>query len=235
MSRNDDNAGGGIYKVETVPPPPGTGDAYTAPTKVGPMTSALVEEMMHAAKAKADAKAEEKKRAAASAAPTARHPRFAGVPVGVVPRAALGPLIPRVDVPDPPEPAEPKRVVEEPIFTAPKAPADIAPIVAPIVVPPAAQPAVAVVAIDELPEFPLALPPMALASPPSSAPPPPPARAFTEPLPSRSAPPAPVAQRTGLSFGRVVLVAAAATLVACVLAVVTYLALTRGWHFRLRF
>ena len=235
MSRNNDDAGG-IYKVETVPPPAGSGDAYTAPTKVGPMTPALVQEMMHAAKAKAEAKAEEKKRSAASAAATARHPRFAGVPVGVVARTALGPPIPRVDVPEPPEPSEPPRVVvEEPIFLAPTSPVDIAQIVAPVVVPPASPPVVPVLEIDPLPELPLALPPAALLSLPSSAAPPPPsAPAIAEPLPSVPAPPVEVARRARVSFGRVVLVAAAA-LLACGLAIVMYVALTRGWHVRLRF
>jgi hypothetical protein len=241
MSRNDDDAGG-VYKVDTVPPPAGSGDAYSAPTKVGPMTSVLVQEMMHAAKAKADAKAEakalEKKLSAASAQATARNPRFAGVPIGAVPRAALGPPIPRVDAVDPPEPAR----REEPIFTAPNVPADIAPIVAPIVAPVVApiaqpvavQPVAPVLVIDALPEFPLALSPLVLSSPPSSEAPPAPSFVELAPSSRRPQPPQP-APRAGLSFGRVVLVAAAATLLACGLALVTYIALTRGWHVRVRF
>jgi hypothetical protein len=42
-----------IHKVETIPPPAGESDAYNAPTKVGPMAAAIVEEMMHAAERKA--------------------------------------------------------------------------------------------------------------------------------------------------------------------------------------
>lgn len=42
MTDDDD----GIYRVDTVPPPQGESDAYNAPTRVGPMASALVEEML---------------------------------------------------------------------------------------------------------------------------------------------------------------------------------------------
>jgi hypothetical protein len=64
MPDDDDDKKDGIYKVDTVPPPPGEGDAYSAPTKVGPMAAAVVEEMMHAAERKAAAllqRAEEQK------------------------------------------------------------------------------------------------------------------------------------------------------------------------------
>src|SRR4051794_20920636 len=43
----------GIYKVETVPPPAGEDDAYSAPTKVGPMADAAVRELMQAAERRA--------------------------------------------------------------------------------------------------------------------------------------------------------------------------------------
>ena len=43
MSTNDDD---GIYRVDTVPPPPGEGDAYNAPTRIGPMAGAIVEELL---------------------------------------------------------------------------------------------------------------------------------------------------------------------------------------------
>jgi hypothetical protein len=46
---SDDDKDEAIFKVETVPPPAGESDAYNAPTKVGPMAAAVVEEMMHAA------------------------------------------------------------------------------------------------------------------------------------------------------------------------------------------
>ena len=46
---SDDDNDEAIYRVETVPPPAGESDAYNAPTKVGPMAAAVVEEMMHAA------------------------------------------------------------------------------------------------------------------------------------------------------------------------------------------
>jgi hypothetical protein len=37
-----------IYRVETVPPPPGEGDVYNAPTKVGPMSDAVIDAMRKA-------------------------------------------------------------------------------------------------------------------------------------------------------------------------------------------
>jgi hypothetical protein len=37
-----------IYRVETVPPPPGEGDAYNAPTKVGQMPKEVLEAMKRA-------------------------------------------------------------------------------------------------------------------------------------------------------------------------------------------
>jgi hypothetical protein len=36
----------GIYRVDTIPPPEGEDDAYSAPTRVGPMAAAAVEKMM---------------------------------------------------------------------------------------------------------------------------------------------------------------------------------------------
>ena len=42
MSDDDD----GIFRVQTVPPPPGETDAYNAPTKVGSMAASIVEEMI---------------------------------------------------------------------------------------------------------------------------------------------------------------------------------------------
>jgi hypothetical protein len=38
----DEDASEGIYKVDTIPPPAGEDDAYSAPTKVGPMARAAV-------------------------------------------------------------------------------------------------------------------------------------------------------------------------------------------------
>lgn len=48
-----DDSDGGIFKVDTVPPPAGESDAYNAPTKIGPMAASVVKEMMHAAERKA--------------------------------------------------------------------------------------------------------------------------------------------------------------------------------------
>jgi hypothetical protein len=51
MSSNDDD---GIYRVDTIPPPAGEDDAYSAPTRVGPMASAIVEEIIAQAKREAE-------------------------------------------------------------------------------------------------------------------------------------------------------------------------------------
>ncbi len=50
---NDDDDKDGIFRVQTVPPPPGTTDAYNAPTKVGPMAAAIVGEMVEYARRRA--------------------------------------------------------------------------------------------------------------------------------------------------------------------------------------
>lgn len=41
-----DKGEGGVYRVETVPPPAGEDDAYSAPTKVGPVGDAFVQSLM---------------------------------------------------------------------------------------------------------------------------------------------------------------------------------------------
>ena len=50
MSEDDKNDD--IFKVDTVPPPPGEENAYDAPTKVGPMAAAALRELMAHAEAK---------------------------------------------------------------------------------------------------------------------------------------------------------------------------------------
>ena len=42
-----------IFKVDTVPPPAGEDDPYNSPTRVGPMESSVVDEMIHASERKA--------------------------------------------------------------------------------------------------------------------------------------------------------------------------------------
>lgn len=49
-SDNDD----AIFKVQTVPPPPGSTDAYSAPTRVGEMGASVLDEMIVAAKRNAE-------------------------------------------------------------------------------------------------------------------------------------------------------------------------------------
>lgn len=55
--RNDD----AVYKVDTVPPPDGDDDAYSAPTKIGPMASAVVNELIMAKRQEEEAAASQKK------------------------------------------------------------------------------------------------------------------------------------------------------------------------------
>ena len=43
-----------IYKIDTVPPPDGEDDAYSAETKVGPLSRAMVKELMDAAESGAN-------------------------------------------------------------------------------------------------------------------------------------------------------------------------------------
>jgi hypothetical protein len=50
---SDDEGDEAIFRVDTVPPPAGESDAYSAPTRVGPMAAAVVEEMMVASVRKA--------------------------------------------------------------------------------------------------------------------------------------------------------------------------------------
>ena len=74
MSDDEKEDGPAIYKVETIPPPDGEDDAYSAPTKVGPMADAAVRELMQAAERKAaelTARNAEKKAASAAAAKVA--------------------------------------------------------------------------------------------------------------------------------------------------------------------
>jgi hypothetical protein len=43
---DEERDNGEVYKVETVPPPPGEDDAYSAPTRIGPMAEAAARELM---------------------------------------------------------------------------------------------------------------------------------------------------------------------------------------------
>jgi hypothetical protein len=123
MSRNDDDDDDGVYQVQTIPPPSG-GDAYSAPTKVGPMTTALVEEMMHAAKQKADLK----KQSAQALAPIVRPRRPPPIDRNEPPTIPPSPTPPAPSLataPAPPAPLAPRAV------TTPTTPAiSAAPLVA---------------------------------------------------------------------------------------------------------
>ena len=50
--KDDDDSDGAIHRMDTLPPPEGEDDAYSAATKVGPMARSMVEAMM--AKAQVD-------------------------------------------------------------------------------------------------------------------------------------------------------------------------------------
>jgi hypothetical protein len=52
MSEKDKKDAAPLYRADTVPPPPGESDAYNAPTKVGPMSTAAVAAMMREAERK---------------------------------------------------------------------------------------------------------------------------------------------------------------------------------------
>jgi hypothetical protein len=89
-SKDDDH---GIFRVDTIPPPDGEDDAYSAPTKVGPMADAAVKELMHAAERRAielSQRNADKAKAAKEAAPTKPPP-----PVAVAP----APTFPAVEAP----------------------------------------------------------------------------------------------------------------------------------------
>ena len=48
MSEDAEKKEDAIHRVDTVPPPPGEGDAYSAPTTVGPVNDAVIEAMRKA-------------------------------------------------------------------------------------------------------------------------------------------------------------------------------------------
>lgn len=50
MPDNDDHNEDAVYRVDTVPPPDGDDDAYSAPTRVGPMAATVVNELIVAAR-----------------------------------------------------------------------------------------------------------------------------------------------------------------------------------------
>jgi hypothetical protein len=54
MPENDEKNEDGLYRADTVPPPDGGGDAYNAPTKVGPMAATVIKEMIAAAQEAAE-------------------------------------------------------------------------------------------------------------------------------------------------------------------------------------
>jgi hypothetical protein len=95
---SEDENDGGIYKVDTVPPPDGEDDAYSAPTKVGVMAESLVKEIMHAAERKSAElrEGEARKRAASGAAASELAAPSDATPIDAPPAPAPAPPAPAV-------------------------------------------------------------------------------------------------------------------------------------------
>lgn len=70
--KSDDE--GSIFKVDTIPPPAGDGDAYSAPTKVGPVSADAWVELMKQADESAKKAAEGEKFLADGGPPGSRNP-----------------------------------------------------------------------------------------------------------------------------------------------------------------
>jgi hypothetical protein len=93
----------GIYRVDTVPPPAGESDAYSAPTRVGPMAASVVQEMLVAAERKAAELSGRAATAAKSASPAVKDGAASDV---VVPKSGPPKAPPRA--PTPPVVAAPR-------------------------------------------------------------------------------------------------------------------------------
>jgi hypothetical protein len=120
MSENEkNNDEGEIYRVDTVPPPPGEGDAYNAPTRVGAMAeSVLIEEMIHAAESEAASGNDTGAFAKPSTALIGKPPSQLiqtplASPSPLIPKAPPVPSVPKKPLPLPPRPAA-GRVVSAP-------------------------------------------------------------------------------------------------------------------------
>jgi hypothetical protein len=101
MSNDDhsDDDDDQIHRVDTVPPPEGERDAYSAATRVGPMAEAVVMEMMHAAGVKAaELRARSDKKSEAATEARAASDSAKPAPPSAPPRpSAPRPAAPRLD------------------------------------------------------------------------------------------------------------------------------------------
>ena len=88
---SDDENHEAIFRVDTVPPPAGEDDAYNAPTRVGPMAAAVVEEMMVESVRKAT-ELNEKAVSEKAAAEAAAKKDTPAAPAASTPAAAKAPL-----------------------------------------------------------------------------------------------------------------------------------------------
>src|SRR5687767_11928990 len=99
-----------VYKVETVPPPPGEDDAYSAPTRIGPMAEAAAQEMMrHAELASGLAPGT----LSGGAAPTRPPPRPSKPPIPTRPPPSSAKARPRMFASKEPVELTPDVLVEE--------------------------------------------------------------------------------------------------------------------------
>lgn len=96
----DDKKSEPIFKVDTVPPPPGESDAYNAPTRIGPMAAAVIGEMIVAAERAAAERAAQDR-----GGPSARPPVVDNETSGVVAKDSVRerppPPVPAAGLPPP--------------------------------------------------------------------------------------------------------------------------------------
>ena len=99
--KKDKSEPGGVYKIETVPPPAGEDDAYSAPTKVGPMGDAFVKNLMKDAEQRSAelARKEKDAKAKADGPPPSKAPAKSGpvsAPPASAPVSAGGTALPKI-------------------------------------------------------------------------------------------------------------------------------------------
>jgi len=87
-----------IYQVQTVPPPPGETDAYSAPTKVGAMANAIVTEMIEQARRRAEEAAPSSETASAPSSPPPPSGAVTAPPPAPAPTETATPAPDAIDV-----------------------------------------------------------------------------------------------------------------------------------------
>ena len=84
MADENDDDDGAIFKVDTVPPPAGDGDAYNAPTKVGPVSAEAWVELIKQADAEGK-KSVEADKLLGDASPNSQRPKTTSTPAEAPP------------------------------------------------------------------------------------------------------------------------------------------------------